>query len=259
MGYKAGRIRQSGAMLIAVLFALTAISGQSSALAQGTAAPDYHAQHAAYAQTANRLQGLVIGIDAGHQAHPNYEKEPIAPGSKSMKAKTSAGTTGRWTHVPEYEVNLHVALKLKVLLEAEGARVVMTRETNDVDLSNIQRALIFNQAKTDLAIRLHCNGSRSKSVNGAFMLIPKKSPHSAECLKAAKAVLAEYAAATGAKKLGVIKRSDQTGFNWCERIIINIEMGHMTNNKEDQRLTSGAYQDRMTRGICNGILRYFKR
>ena len=50
-----------------------------------------------------------IGIDPGHQAHGNSAQEAVAPGSSETKAKVSSGTYGRFTGVPEYEVNLDVS------------------------------------------------------------------------------------------------------------------------------------------------------
>ncbi len=207
------------------------------------------------------LSGLVIGIDPGHQAHPNREQEPVAPGSSETKDKVSSGTYGRFTGVREYEVTLQVGLKLKDMLEDLGAKVVMTRTKNDVDLSNVERAKIFNKADVDLGIRLHCNGSNDPSVHGAFMLVPKSKdyPYYDECVRAAKKILAAYGEETGISvKKGITYRDDQTGFNWCERPAVNIEMGHMTNKEEDYKLTDKAFQKKMAEGIKNGILAYFE-
>ena len=38
-------------------------------------------------------------------------------------------------------------------------------------------------------------------------------------------------------------RSDQTGFNWCTRPIINIEMGHLSNPDDDKLLSDEAFQN----------------
>ena len=53
-----------------------------------------------------RLTGVKIGIDPGHQAQGNSDQEAVAPGSSETKAKVASGTSGRFTGVPEYEVNL---------------------------------------------------------------------------------------------------------------------------------------------------------
>ena len=200
----------------------------------------------------------MIGLDPGHQAHGNNAKEPVAPGSDEMKKKVSSGTQGRWTKVPEYKVNLQVALLLKDLLEEHGATVVMTRETHDVNISNAERAQFFNEQNTDYALRLHCNGSDDSDIHGAFMLVPTKNPYLEDCDRAAALLIDEYCKATDAKNLGITKRSDQTGFNWCERMVINIEMGHMTNKEEDYLLSNPDYQKKMAQGLLNGILRYFQ-
>lgn len=205
------------------------------------------------------LAGIIIGVDPGHQLHNNSNTEPVAPGSSDMKAKVSSGTQGRFTRVPEHEVNLKVGLLLRDLLKEAGATVIMTRTTADVDISNAERAQLFNKKKVDLGLRIHCNGSDDPSVAGAFMLVPKENPFKDECVAAAKLVLAEYGKATGISvKKGLTYRSDQTGFNWCDRPIINIEMGHMTNEAEDHKLTDSDFQKKMAKGLYNGILKYFE-
>ena len=91
-----------------------------------------------------RLYGLRIGIDPGHQEHANSDREPVAPNSSETKAKVASGTSGVSTGVPEYITNLEIALKLRDALEAQGCEVYMTRETNDVDISNMERAEMMN-------------------------------------------------------------------------------------------------------------------
>lgn len=205
-----------------------------------------------------KLSGVVIGIDPGHQAHRNAELEPVAPGSPEQKKKVSSGTSGIISGVREHEVNLAVGLLLRDLLEAEGATVIMTRETADVDISNVGRAQLFNEYQVDLGLRIHCNGSEDESVHGAFMLVPTENPFQEDCVRAAETILSAYGDATGISiSRGLTYRSDQTGFNWCERPIVNIEMGHMTNPEEDQKLTDPEFQDKMAMGLYQGILAYY--
>lgn len=204
------------------------------------------------------LHGLIIGIDPGHQAHSNSELEPVAPGSSEQKKKVSSGTSGTISGVREHEVNLAVGLLLRDLLEAEGATVIMTRETADVDISNAERAQIFNAYQVDLGLRIHCNGSEDESVQGAFMLVPTENPFQEDCIRAAETILSAYGAVTGINiDRGLTFRSDQTGFNWCERPVVNIEMGHMTNPEEDRKLTEPDFQVKMAEGLYQGILAFF--
>ena len=205
-----------------------------------------------------KLHGLIIGIDPGHQAHSNSELEPVAPGSSEQKKKVSSGTSGTISGVREHEVNLAVGLLLRDLLEAEGATVIMTRETADVDISNAERAQLFNEYQVDLGLRLHCNGSEDASVQGAFMLVPTENPFEEDCVRAAETILSAYGEATGVNiRRGLTYRSDQTGFNWCERPVVNIEMGHMTNPEEDRKLTDPDFQVKMAEGLYQGVLAFF--
>lgn len=229
---------------------------------EATGKADVHTQELLYSDDAKEcslpLTGYLIGIDPGHQGKANFNKEPVSPGSNVMKKKVSSGTQGRFTNVPEYQVTLDVGLLLRDLLEEHGATVIMTRETHDVDISNAERAQLFNDAKTDYALRLHCNGSENPDKYGAFMLVPTENPYKQECDVAAQLLIDSFCEVTGAKNLGLTFRSDQTGFNWCERMIINIEMGHMTNEEEDHLLTSKEYQKKMAEGLLKGILSYFE-
>lgn len=212
------------------------------------------------------LFGCVIGIDPGHQAHANYDKELISPTGTAKKAKVSSGTYGRSTGIYEYEINLQVGMKLKTKLEELGATVIMTRETHNVDISNAERAVMMNEVPVDCWIRIHANGSNNANIHGLFFLVPSegtmntddpavqiKSCELAECL------LAPTISATGAKDLGIIPRHDQTGFSWSSTPVCTIEMGHMTNKEEDHLLVSDDYQEKMAQGLANGFLNYFSR
>lgn len=206
-----------------------------------------------------RLSGIIIGIDPGHQAKGNSEKEPIAPGSKEMKAKTSSGTQGVKSRVPEYEVNLEVSLKLKEALEAEGATVLLTRETHEVDISNIERAVMMNEAGADLVLRIHCNGAEDASVNGIGLYVRATGACAEESYAASECILPAMAEKTGAKANGIYKRDTYTGLNWSEVPSILVEMGYMSNPEEDKKLVDPDYQALLVDGMVDGVCAYFSK
>ena len=206
-----------------------------------------------------RLAGLKIGIDPGHQEHGNNEKEAVAPGSKEKKAKVSSGTSGRKTKIPEYKTVLEISLKLRDALVAEGAEVLMTRETHDVNISNQERAIMMNEWGADLVLRIHCDGTNKKSANGIGLFVNKSFSISAESKRAAEAILPRMVEATGAKKRGVYQRDTYTGLNWSEVPCILVECGYLTNPDEDVRLNDPEYQQKLAEGMVEGICDYFER
>ena len=207
--------------------------------------------------------GKKIAIDPGHQGKGNSEKEPIGPGASQMKAKVASGTTGRTTGVPEYQLNLDVSLKLRDELEARGYEVYMIRETNDVNISNAERAKAAADAEADLLIRIHANGSENPSVAGALTMSPTSanpyidSETVKECQKLSQMVIEAFCEATGAKNQGVYQTDEMSGLNWCTIPATIVELGYMTNPEEDVKMQTASYQDSMVQGIANGIDQYF--
>ena len=205
------------------------------------------------------LEGLKIGIDPGHQLHANSGLELVRPGGKEKKAKVSAGTSGRATGVPEHEVNLTISLGLRDALEALGAEVKMTREVADVDISNVERAKMMNEWGADLVLRLHCNGVSSSSANGIGLYVKTDGEGAEDSLKFAKIIIDTMVDATGANKDGVFRRDTYSGLNWSKVPNILVEMGYMTNEKEDKLLSDPAYQQKLIDGMLKGVADCFDR
>lgn len=202
-----------------------------------------------------------ICIDPGHQRKQITKKEPIAKGSSEMKPGVAAGATGVATKKPEYQLNLEVSMIVKEKLKAKGYNVVMTRESHDVSLSNIKRAEIGNESGANLVVRIHADSNESPSVTGYSILYPygkyTKSIEG-ESKKAAQYVNDEILKTTGAKSRGLIPRSDMTGFNWSSVPSIIVEMGFLSNPKEDRLMSEKSYQEKMASGIVEGIEEYLR-
>lgn len=206
----------------------------------------------------------IIGIDAGHQKKGNSSLEPIGPGASKKKAKVSSGTQGVSTRVNEYELNLAIAKKLKSELENRGYAVIMTRTKHNVNISNSQRSKLLNDAGCDIAIRLHADGSTNSKRTGASALYTSTSnPYvkksvSKKSKTLAKNVLGAYCKKTKIKNNGIVVRDDLTGNNFSKIPTIVLEMGFMSNAKEDRNMQKSSTQKNMVHGIANGIDQYFK-
>jgi len=204
---------------------------------------------------------LVICIDPGHQSKANTALEPLGPGSNEMKIKVAGGTTGVVTKKPEYVLSLEASLKLGEILKKRGYKVIFTRTTNNVNLSNKERAEIANKNNADLFLRIHADGSNDHSTKGFSVLTPsKENPYIPSLYKdsllISQKIVEELKKEQSTNVKGISYRDDLTGFNWSKVPVTLIELGFMTNPEEDQKLSDPQYLTNLLMKIADGIDRY---
>jgi N-acetylmuramoyl-L-alanine amidase len=181
-----------------------------------------------------------------------------------MKAKVTTGTAGVASGLTEAQLNLSVSCQLRDELIARGYNVLMIRESQDVDISNAQRAQMATAAGADIFVRIHANGSDDASVSGVLTMSPTASnPYVAalyaSCHSLSACVVDAICAQTGAINRGIYETDTMSGINWTTMPVTIVEMGYMTNPTEDLLMASEDYQVKLVTGIANGIDTYFGR
>jgi N-acetylmuramoyl-L-alanine amidase len=124
--------------------------------------------------------------------------------------------------------------------------VIYTRTTNNVNLSNRERAEMANQHKADLFVRIHADGSTDRNVHGLSVLTPSNNDIYTKSifensLKASQLIINETMKNSAVQVNGISYRSDMAGFNWSRVPCTRVELGFMNNPTEDKNLSNPAY------------------
>jgi N-acetylmuramoyl-L-alanine amidase len=195
----------------------------------------------------------LICLDPGHGTLPavGRQTELIGPGSSVRKIKDGGGAPG------EAPVALAIAFRTRALLQRDGYRVAMTRTGPNYAGGNIARARFCNARHAALMVRIHADGSTDSSQHGVKTLLPAfhrgwTDDIYTQSVRAARKVQAAVVRSTGAKNIGLVPRSDLTGFNWADVPVILVESGFMTNPAEARLLRTPAYQLKVARGLTAG-------
>ncbi|MBY7122686.1 N-acetylmuramoyl-L-alanine amidase [Bacillus sp. 16GRE42] len=212
----------------------------------------------------NEKQGkFLVVIDPGHQQKANLNLEPIGPGATTQKYKVTDGTTGVVTKKREAVLVLEMAFVLKEQLEAKGIQVLMTRTSQDVDISNKERATFANDHKANLFLRLHADGSENPNQSGFAVLTPAEgSPYTkeiyAESLQISQTIVNKMRENQQVKVNGIKFREDLSGFNWAKVPGVLLELGFMSNPEEDKKLSDPQYVNSLLQSVTDSVEEYRK-
>ena len=202
----------------------------------------------------------LICLDPGHGTDPAVAagREPIGPGSSTLKIRDGGGAPG------EAEVALELARRTRSLLLMRGYRVALTRTAPGYPGGNRERAQFCNRRGAALMLRIHADGSGDTARRGVSTLVPAvrrgwTDDVGAASLRAGQVVQRAVVSSTGARDLGLVRRADLTGFNWADVPVILVETGFLSNPSEARLLHSAAYQARIARGLVAGIAAFSPR
>lgn len=214
-------------------------------------------------ESKEKQEKFLVVIDPGHQQKANLNLELIGPGANTQKYKVTDGTTGVVTKKRESVLVLEMAFILKEKLEAKGIQVLMTRTSQDVDISNKERATFANDHKANLFLRLHADGSENPNQSGFAVLTPAEgSPYTkeiyAESLQISQTIVNKMRENHQVKVNGIKFRDDLSGFNWSKVPGVLLELGFMSNHEEDKKLSDPQYVNSLLQSVADSVDEYRK-
>lgn len=146
----------------------------------------------------------------------------------------------------EKNIVLPIAMKLKDMLEEAGVTVVMTRQTDET-VSLDDRAVIANNAGSDLFVSIHCNSYEGEA-RGMDCYYHKAQP----AQELAQSIL-DQAAALGITTRQVQKNNYQVLWD-TDMTAVLVETGFLTDPEECALLCDAEYQQTVAQAIATAVI-----
>ncbi|MGC5342712.1 N-acetylmuramoyl-L-alanine amidase [Streptomyces sp. DT24] len=221
------------------------------------------------------LSGRTVVVDPGHNPR-NYQH------SREINRQVDIGTTHKECDTTgtstdsgysEARFTLDVSHRLRTLLEARGARVVLTHDDDRpygpcVD----ERARIGNDAKADAVVSIHADGSAVGN-RGFHVILPAEvrggAADTSKIVDRSRDLGTRMAGlfvrATGSApsnyvggRSGLDTRKDLGGLNLSTVPKVFIECGNMRDPADAALLTDAGWRQKAAQGIADGIGSYLR-
>jgi N-acetylmuramoyl-L-alanine amidase len=212
------------------------------------------------------LAGRVVGIDPGHDGgnfgDPGYIDQQIWNGQEYENCDTTGTQTA--SGFTEASFNFDVATYLRADLIADGATVVMTRQSNDgVGPCVTTRAQIINSAHADVAIDIHADGGPA-SGRGFTVIEPVADGPNDAVIGSSQAFGTDVRTALLADTSmpesnyygadGLISRDDLAGLNLTTVPKVLVECGNMPNPTDAAMLETPQFQQQLAQAFTAAII-----
>ena len=211
----------------------------------------------AEAKQSSKEPAKTIVIDPSGQKKPSKDTEPVGPGAFKTTAATTPCERGKKTGYKEYELNLQVSEKLKDILSDMGYDVLITRDDNDVNISNSERAMIANEADADILVVISAGAEKGTTVICQSEDNPYNYGNYRNSRLLSDAILGSVVQKTCNQNNGVDEQDDRAIINWCACPTTIVQVGNLEDKDEEELLIDDEYQKVLAEGIAAGIESYY--
>jgi N-acetylmuramoyl-L-alanine amidase len=251
--------------------AVAAASRPRAAPAAATPAPAAPATRGASdpARPPLALAGRTITVDPGHNGgnftHPSEIARLVPDGNGEKECDTTGAAAPDGYR--ETDFNWSVALRLRTVLDAAGAKVVMTRPSNTgVGPCVNDRAAIGNHAGSDAVISIHGDGGPPDG-SGFAILLPAPIPGGGDRailapsrrlgldLRASLLAIGLHTSTYDGRD-GLAPRTDLGGLNLSSRPKVFVEVANMQNLADEAPMERAAFRERVAGALLAGLERF---
>jgi N-acetylmuramoyl-L-alanine amidase len=247
----------------------SAAPSTTSSATQGNSRGSAIPRSSAVPSAASRpLAGKVVGVDPGHNGGNFTHTAEIGRLIWNGREWETCNTTGTETDAgyTEAQFNFNVGSYLRADLIADGARVVITRTSNDgVGPCVNKRAAIISAAHANVGIAIHADGA-APSGHGFAILVPVADGPNDKII-AASATFADDLRTTMLAGTplpisnydgvdGIQSRDNLAGLNLVKVPMVLIEVGNMRNATDAALQITPAFQQEVAKAILAAIIKF---
>lgn len=221
------------------------------------------------------LSGKTVVIDPGHNPDNHLHTSEINRQVDIGTTHKECDTTGTSTNsgYAEARFTLDVSHRLRTLLQAQGAKVVLTYDDDRAFGPCVdERARIGNKAGADAVVSVHADGSAAGN-RGFHVILPAAvrgggadtSKIVGPSRDLGTRIAGLFVRATGSAPsnyigggTGLDTRKDLGGLNLSTVPKVFIECGNMRDPKDAALLTSAGWRQKAAQGIADGISSYLR-
>lgn len=221
------------------------------------------------------LSGKTVVIDPGHNPDNHLHTSEINRQVDIGTTHKECDTTGTSTNsgYAEARFTLDVSHRLRTLLQAQGAKVVLTYDGDRAFGPCVdERARIGNKAGADAVVSVHADGSAAGN-RGFHVILPAAvrgggadtSKIVGPSRDLGTRIAGLFVRATGSAPsnyigggTGLDTRKDLGGLNLSTVPKVFIECGNMRDPKDAALLTSAGWRQKAAQGIADGISSYLR-
>ncbi|MDF2988997.1 MAG: N-acetylmuramoyl-L-alanine amidase [Eubacterium sp.] len=214
------------------------------------------------------------------QVPGNQEQGQQAPNGQTAAVNTvildaghggeDPGAVSDYSGLREKEVNLNIVMLLKNLLEKDGYKVILTRESDQLTYSEkattilqkrkedlTRRKQIMDESGADIVLSIHLNKFPQTKYHGAQTFFPPSSPDSQKLANEIQNSI-RLNADNANDRAALVKKEQIMILKNLKTTTVVVECGFLSNSDEEKLLASETYQNKLAVAIKGGVDNYYK-